>query len=310
VFPLRYLVVRLPTVHEAWVTPWLAAGRTGLPLLRFLGQYGDDDLYEVVSLPESAWRIERVVSHDFLRAHPLLEVGLRPLTEHPEREQFVDLWLNGRNLERVPLAAPVATRVPVRGAMFQAAPNTIALEYGYTIRPGMAGERHRIGQTGASSPADLWIRSAGHPYGDEAVIRVNGRQVNSGLRGYNLVAIPPAGGPPQGERFDTFRDAKAARRLAAWIESLAPGTVVAGAIRDEASGLLTQEAVDALRSLGVSGDIRGRYRESHAFVGAKGAAPGTALEDLGPRPVEILVGRLREAGGLEGGFELSRFALR
>ena len=310
VFPLRYLIVRVPAVPRDLRAMWVATRIEGLPLLRFLGHYGDDDLYEVVPLPESGWRVERLVSHGFLRSRPLLEVGLRPLTGHPEREQFVDIWLNGGHLERIPLGGPVATRVPVRGAIFQAAPNRISLEYGYTIRPGMVGERHRIGRTGASSPGDLWVRSAGQPYGNEAVIRVNGREVIPTLRGYNLAALPSEGWSPQGGRFDTFGDAGAGPRLAAWIRSLPPGTVVAGAIRDEASALLTQEAVDALRSLGVDGDLRGRFRESHAFVGAKGAAPGTALEELGPRPVEILVGRLRETGGLEGGFELSRFALR
>jgi hypothetical protein len=310
VFPLRYLVVRLPEIPGELHAAWLTTREEGPPLLRFLGHYGDDDLYAVVPLPESAWRIERLVSHGFLRSRPLLEVGVRPLTAHPEREQFVDIWLNGELLERVPLGGPVVGRVRIRGTLFHAAANTISLEYGYTIRPGTPVERHWIGMTGASSPGDLWVRSAGQPYGNEAVIRVNGHEAITTLRGYNLVGLPPEGRPLRAGRFDTFGDIGAGPRLAAWIGSLPSGTVVAGAIRDEASALLTQEAVDALRALGVGGDLRGRFRESHAFVGAKGAAPGTALEALGPRPVEILVGRPREAGGLEGGFELTTFALK
>jgi hypothetical protein len=310
VFPLRYLVVRLPEIPGELNAAWRATRDGGPPLLRFLGHYGEDDLYEVVPLPESAWRVERLVSHGFLRSRPLLEVGLRPLTGHRERAQFVDICLNGGLLERVPLEGPVATRVPVRGAIFQAAPNTISLEYGYTIRAERASEPYRIGRTGVSSPGDLWVRSAGQPHGDEAVIRLNGREVVASRRGYNLVALPPDGQSSLAAVFDTFGDPEAGPRLAAWIRDLPPGTVVAGAIRDEASALLTQEAVDALRVLGVGGDLRGRFRESHAFVGVKGATPGAALEALGPRPVEVLVGRPREAGGLEGGFELGAFALK
>jgi hypothetical protein len=172
VFPLRYLIVRLPETGK-FNAAWVATRKDGPPLLRFLGHYGDDDLYEVVSLPESAWRVERLVSYGFLRRHPLLEVGLRPLTGYPEREQFVDIRLNGRLLERVSLGGSVTARVPVRGATFHAAPNTISLEYGYTIRPGMAGKHYRIGGTDVSSPTDLWVRSAGQPY-SEAVGRAAG----------------------------------------------------------------------------------------------------------------------------------------
>jgi hypothetical protein len=55
----------------------------------------------------------------------------------------------------------------------------------------------------------------------------------------------------------------------------------------------------------VAGDLRGRFRESHAFVEVKGAAPGTALEALGPRALTLTVGRPPEVLG----FELASFAL-
>lgn len=309
IYPLRYVVVRLQQTGTLRAT-WLAAREAAPPLLRFLGHYGEDDLYEVVPLPESTWRVERLVSYGFLRRHPSLEVAVRPLTTYPEREQFVDIGLNGEVLRRVSLGGPVTARLPVRGALFEAAPNAISLDYGYAIRPGVAGGNHRIGTTGVSSPADLWVRSAGEPYGDEAAIHLNGREAIPASRGYNLVAILPGGRPPQAAAFDTFGDPGAAPRLAAWIRDLPLGTVVAGAIRDEGSALLTRETIDALGSLGTTGDLRGRFRESHAFVGVKGARAGTALEALGPRPVELLVGRARDAGGFEGGFELTAFGLR
>jgi hypothetical protein len=105
--------------------------------------------------------------------------------------------------------------------------------------------------------------------------------------------------------FDTFGAPDAAARLAAWVAGLPRGTIVAGAARDDASGRLTGEAVGALATLGVAGDLRGRFRQSHAFIGVKGASPGTAVEALGARAVSIAVG-LPEP---RDGFELTAFAL-
>jgi len=106
--------------------------------------------------------------------------------------------------------------------------------------------------------------------------------------------------------FDTFFQAEAPARLAGWIAALPAGTVVAGAVKDEASGRLSEAAVRALGTVGVTGDLRERFRESHAFVGVKGAPPGSAVEGLGPRPVELVVGH-PEAGL---GVELTEFELR
>ncbi len=43
---------------------------------------------------------------------------------------------------------------------------------------------------------------------------------------------------------------------------------------------LKPEAVAALQTLGVSTDLRGHFRWGHAFIGRKGAEPGSAQEDL------------------------------
>ncbi|HEX9116313.1 MAG TPA: interleukin-like EMT inducer domain-containing protein, partial [Anaerolineae bacterium] len=78
--------------------------------------------------------------------------------------------------------------------------------------------------------------------------------------------------------FDTDGDKNASAGLAAWVAALPPGTIVAGAVRDEASMNLRPEAVQAIAELGVKGDLRGKFRWGQAFIGVKGAAPGTALE--------------------------------
>src|SRR5262249_58033640 len=78
--------------------------------------------------------------------------------------------------------------------------------------------------------------------------------------------------------FDTLGSSSESARLADVVRRVPPGTIVAAAVKDEASNALTGEAVAALRSLGSADDIRGRYRVSHLLVGVKGAAPGTAIE--------------------------------
>ena len=83
------------------------------------------------------------------------------------------------------------------------------------------------------------------------------------------------------------------------MRALAAGTIVLGAVKDEASEQLDAEAVGALATLGIRGDLRGRRRESHAFIGVKGAPPGSALQALGPRPVEVRVGEPGAVFGLE-----------
>ena len=79
------------------------------------------------------------------------------------------------------------------------------------------------------------------------------------------------------------------------------GRIVAVAAADEASRLLGQEAVEALRGIGAEGDLREKFRWGHAIIGVQGAAPGTALEAMDwMRPVSVVVGE----GATEPGWPL------
>ena len=91
--------------------------------------------------------------------------------------------------------------------------------------------------------------------------------------------------------FDTFASARASQDMADWINALPEGTVVVLAARDEASMRLTQEAIDALHTLGLEGDLRGRFRWSQAAIGAKGLGPGHGLESVESlRPATVKLG--------------------
>ncbi len=138
----------------------------------------------------------------------------------------------------------------------------------------------------------LLVRSAGQETGDFGHIYLDGVEVSPNRRGYNLVALDGTYGRLiDRAAFDTHLDPAASAALAAWINALPAGTVVAGAARDEASMNLTDEAVAALNTLGVTGDLRGRFRWGHAFIGAKDDGWLTPQEALGGvRPAQVSFG--------------------
>ena len=140
-------------------------------------------------------------------------------------------------------------------------------------------------------PVSLLVRSAGQETGDFGHIYVDGIERSPNGRGYNLVALGSEGQVTDTANFDTHADPTANGRLAQWVAALPAGTRVVGAVRDEASMNLTQAGVDALRSLGVGGDLRGHFRWGHAFIGRVGDEPGAATEIMdGVRTVQVSLG--------------------
>ena len=168
--------------------------------------------------------------------------------------------------------------------------------------PLLAGQP--IGKTGALAPVNIVVRSAGQEGGDYAHIYVNGSDVTANRRGYNLAVInPQTGAVEQTAAFDTFADARESNRMAELINKLPAGRIVALAVRDEASLMLQQDAVDALGSLGATVDLRGRFRWGQAIIGVRGSPPGSALEAAGrDAPVQVFVGR--NSATAEVGFAL------
>ena len=314
IYPLRYLVVRLEddAVSRAWRALWRRVRHAAPPILRFVGTFGSEDLYRIEPLPEQGVRLERWVSYDYLRTNPVLTLALGPRVTAADVEQWVELSLNGRPVRRVPLDPDAALTLTLSPPFLRARPNVVALDYRYA-RPAAARDaRYRIGGTGVVAPGDLRVVSVGQPHGSASSVQLNGVELAPNRRGYNLVALDRSGRIVKAGAFDTFLRAEAAPQLVAWVASLEPGTIVAGAVRDEGSGRLTDAAVLALRQLGVAGDLRGHFREAHAFIGVKGAPPGTALEALGPRPIEVSVGRIELVAGRQEtrlGLELTAFAL-
>jgi hypothetical protein len=306
IYPLDFLVVRLadPKLTREWRATWEGLRQAPPGFLRFRGTYGAEDLWEVIPRPERGLAAQRWVSYGFLRDHPVLRATLAPLTADPGPEQSAMGLLNGHAVREERIDRGETLTATLAPPYLQAAFNVVALEYVYRRPHAALDDRYRIGLTGALCPGDLRVHSAGQPYGESASIAFNGVELAANQRGYNLVALAPDGRVHATGVFDTFLDPQAAARLAAFVGGHPPGTLVAGAVRDEASHRLTEDAVAALRTLGVAGDLRGHFRESHAFVGMKGAPQGTALEALGPQDLGLTVGRPLPAVG----FELQAFA--
>jgi len=153
-----------------------------------------------------------------------------------------------------------------------------------------------IGKTSTQSPASIVAYSAGSEVGDFAHIFVNGIDAAQNKRGYNIVVLDQATGKIEAsEVFDTFALTEESARLAQFIDKIPNGKIVAVAVRDEASRNLTQDAIEALRSLGTRGDLLGRWRWSHAIIGVKGALPARASDaayEIAPAQIVVGVGAM------------------
>ncbi|MEZ4656662.1 MAG: interleukin-like EMT inducer domain-containing protein [Caldilineaceae bacterium] len=139
----------------------------------------------------------------------------------------------------------------------------------------------------------LLAYSAGEEMGKSARIFVNGRNVVRDERGYNLAASGTDGVVLESVAFDTnappaaVEGATASQQMAKWLTKWPEGTVIAGAVRDEASAQLGQEAVDALAHLGVATDLRGKFRWGHAFIATVGGSAVEAASLLQPAIVAV-----------------------
>ena len=240
-----------------------------------------------------------------VRSQPVLLANLpatggRMALEWATPLQGLTATVNGTSLQATPLDdAGLRWALDVPAGVGEQSVDHVVLQL---EGPGLAagdvavppdGQGWGIGNTGVELAAgvSLLVRSAGEATGDFAHVWLNGIDVVNGERGYNLAALDTAGRLLGQATFDTLASADASAAMAAWLRSWPAGTVIAGAVGDEASLQLGQDAVDALAQTGVATDLRNRFRWGHAFVGVAGAAAGTALDDASLlRPAVVTVG--------------------
>ncbi len=158
-----------------------------------------------------------------------------------------------------------------------------------------------IGATGSFVTYNLVAQSAGKDVGDFAHIWVDGVDVAMHLPGYNLVALDGNGAVQDSRAFSTFSSTAEAQDMADWLQGWPTGTIIAGAVQDEASSNLTEQAILALNRLGVATDLRERFRWSHALIGVVGAPPASALESTSLlQPASVYVGNPVDAPAVYG----------
>jgi hypothetical protein len=125
-----------------------------------------------------------------------------------------------------------------------------------------------------------------------AYITVGGEDASLHRRGYNLAVIDPQSGKVIDRAgFDTMENESESQALADFIARIPEGYIVVAALKEGGTQSLTEEAVEALASLGSEVDLRGKDNLSHAIIGVKGAALGTALEAAGEGNSYLHVGK-------------------
>jgi len=129
------------------------------------------------------------------------------------------------------------------------------------------------------------------PTRDLAVIKIANRDYSFNRRGYNLAVVEPETfRVVERNYFDLFRDFDSAaspsfirpaspenNRMSRFIRSVTDGFLILGAIRDDATDLMTPDTLDALHEIGSAltfdrFDPMARKRISHAFIAVKGAS--------------------------------------
>ena len=90
--------------------------------------------------------------------------------------------------------------------------------------------------------------------------------------------------------FDTSAYREESDRLARFIDDIPTGSPVLVTSQFDVSRQLTEPAVQALRTLGLREDLRGRFNWIHAAIGAKGAPPGSVLEGIDRQVSRLTLG--------------------
>jgi len=125
----------------------------------------------------------------------------------------------------------------------------------------------------------------------EAVITVNGYAVRTEERGMLCAKIDPGQGVIiRSQLFDTHADRSASAELVRFFDSVAPGEFLVGAVSDEASAALTDQAEQSLSIRGIDVPLTDYYRHGLAFIAWKMGDSWMSLFSDGPDRVTVTLG--------------------
>jgi hypothetical protein len=228
-------------------------------------------------------------------------LNIAPLSYPGAAPQTVSLRVNGR-----PAAPGIAltegwqtAEVEVNGSSLRPGPNEFRLQFGRATSPREVfpdpQSRAMIGSTGVQSPVNLEVHGFSEAF--MTATDADGETVDAsvGRQGYNVAVFDRETGRLLDKRgFDTGANTFEAEALADYLNEVPAGSIVALATKWPATPHLTPAALAALQTVGSSAtslaDLQG---QSHALVGIKGAAPGSASEAISPDAFVRVAGDFR-----------------
>jgi hypothetical protein len=218
-----------------------------------------------------------------------LQARLLPFDYPGAEAQSVTLYANGHRLETQMLSPGwVEYTWSVPSSVMREGLNDLHFDFGHLDAPAeVLPGNGTIGGTGVQAPAAIEVNSGGPAGFAYITIGEHAGSEDGSLHspGYNVAVIEARTGRlMQRQAFDTTPGGSQAQAaaLAAFVDAIPEGRIVAVAMQGDGAANLTVEAVDAFRAIGAQADLRGSSGWSHAIVGVKGAMAGTALEAAGP----------------------------
>jgi hypothetical protein len=264
----------------------------GLPEPRTLMAQGEGwGKAELVEGVSANWAVDQgarvflPVSGD---ADYLLSVTALPFDYSDAPQQGVTPSVNGHRLERRSLPPGWDTYVwKVPGGLLRQGLNDLRFEFDRLDAPAdLVSWNGAIGETGFQAPVTIEANSGGPENFAYIAIGEGDDAEDASMHqpGYNVAVIHPKSGKLLDQQvFDTTPTGSEsqAAALARFIATVPNGRIVVVAMQGEGEFHLTGEAVSAFGQIGGQADLQGTSGWSHAIIGVKGAAPGTAIELAG-----------------------------
>ncbi|MBP8132140.1 MAG: hypothetical protein KA184_21385 [Candidatus Hydrogenedentes bacterium] len=213
-------------------------------------------------------------------------VGMAFETYVPESAQGVRMaaFVNGRPVRELDVPPGFRTfRVAFDPELVR--PGLNSVEFRWPYEDGRYSDADTL-----DIPACLYLTCGATGKGLQGgILEILGQWVYSNARGYNILELSDDGGRLlRTAQFDAYTDGDAPKKLAGHIAAIPEGRLVVFMGAGETSQGMTQEAVDALGTLGSAFDARNKYGWSHAGVGRKGMKPGQALESFNGESITVL----------------------
>lgn len=284
VYPPLWVLVHRDEVVPARLGDWERLASEPPAWVRHVGRFGEDDLFRLVDAPESAHRLERLFSYDFVSRHQRAEIVVSLRGELGAGDRA---WFEATFNERLLFDGPLRER-PLRQALELSSPyrkadaNRLVLALRY--RPGVGQEdpRYAIGNSGRRLGADVVATAQDAGSRERASLQVNADRWEFAESGFHFTVLDPADGAVVRQAvFASEHGAQASTRMRQFVRRLEPGAVVVVVSVGGAGAALTEDGARALRQLGGALDPRDLPRGAYALIGVKGAAGRVLPESLG-----------------------------